>query len=153
MRPLNLRWNRERHRFCGAVLSVSKKGVIASQCAHWRGNLPDFRTFSVCKSAFYALFRRSPHQSEDWFAMTYLFLGLSTVWERHRFCGAVLIFCGRCRADGCCGPAAPAFRRWTGGIGPRLRIPPPAGRSRPGPRPAPGCRLRRRWSDDRRGIP
>ena len=25
--------------------SVSKNRVIPSQCAHWRGNLPDFRTF------------------------------------------------------------------------------------------------------------
>ena len=64
-----------------------------------------------------------------------------------------VIFCGRCRAGGCYGPAVPVFRRWPGGTGPRLQILHPVDRSHPGPRPAPGCRPWRRWSDARRGIP
>ena len=55
--------------------SVSKKGVIASQCAHWRGNPLDFQTFTVDIWAFIAIIRGSPHQSEDWFAMTCVILG------------------------------------------------------------------------------
>ena len=64
-------------RSSGGLLACRKRGVIASRCAHWRGNLPDFQTFLVDNRPFYALFWESPHQSADWFAMTCVILGFS----------------------------------------------------------------------------
>ena len=36
--------------------------VIASQCAHWRGNPPDFQTFFVKNTIDTGKIRRLPHQ-------------------------------------------------------------------------------------------
>ena len=47
-----------------------KKVVIPSQCAHWRGNLPDRCNIFNSENTVFLRFGRSPHQSEDWFAMT-----------------------------------------------------------------------------------
>ena len=51
-------------------MSVSKKECHCEEGAARRGNLPDFRTFSFGNPRLFVLFRRSPHQSADWFAMT-----------------------------------------------------------------------------------
>ena len=73
-----------------------EKGVIASQCAHWRtpgwpllplrgnspsGNLPNFQTFSVYNPVFICSILGIANQSADWFAMTSKFYGLSTIWS------------------------------------------------------------------------
>ena len=81
-------------RFCPAPLGIVlwfdkleffEFPVIASQCSHWRGNLPDRSTISqsftgrfriiVQKNSLYddglpEIRWRFPHQSEDWFGMT-----------------------------------------------------------------------------------
>ena len=48
-----------------------EKCVIASQCAHWRGNLPDFQSFLV--------YPGDCHTSDlgHWFAMTAFLFGVS----------------------------------------------------------------------------
>ena len=49
---------------------LSKNRVIASQCSHWRGNPPDFQTFSSLNHRFLRSTGGFPHQSADWFGMT-----------------------------------------------------------------------------------
>ena len=51
-------------------LRLSKNRVIASQCSHWRGNPPDFQTFSSLNHRFLRSTGGFPHQSADWFGMT-----------------------------------------------------------------------------------
>ena len=66
----------------GRRLRLSKNHVIASQCAHWRGNLPDFQTFPYRNCSFLLLFRGSPHQPAGWFAMTFHFRGFFDTLSR-----------------------------------------------------------------------
>ena len=54
----------------GEPLRLSKNRVIASQCSHWRGNPPDFQTFSSLNHRFLRSTGGFPHQSADWFGMT-----------------------------------------------------------------------------------
>ena len=51
-------------------LRLSKNHVIARQCAHCRGNPPDFQTFWILNRQCLLLTGGFPHQSEDWFGMT-----------------------------------------------------------------------------------
>ena len=56
----------------GKVLAfrLSKNHVIARQCAHCRGNPPDFQIFWFLNRQFLRSTGGFPHQSEDWFGMT-----------------------------------------------------------------------------------
>ena len=89
---------------------MSKNHVIASQCAHWRGNPPDFRTFSFQNLHILLLFRGSPHQSADWFAMT-VFLGLFLQSEASPAWGSLLFSVGDDNCFTWC--PFPFFAYWT----------------------------------------
>ena len=68
----------------GAALRLSKNRVIASQCSHWRGNPPDFQTFSSLNHRFLRSTGGFPHQSADWFGMTtYLSDFFGAQWAAH----------------------------------------------------------------------
>ena len=75
-----------------AALRLSKNRVIASQCSHWRGNPPDFQTFSSLNHRFLRSTGGFPHQSADWFGMTtYLSDFFDTLRAAASICSSPLV--------------------------------------------------------------